>query len=189
MPLYTSRDALPNRPLKVIIGGTSGAGKSTFARHLAAALDVPYLENDSIYHGPGWTLRPEYESDLRTFISGSAWVIEWQGARGLQAQAADTLVWLDYPTWLVMYRVMKRTLTRVFTREVLWAGNIEPPIWTAFRDEDHIVRWAWRTRGRVREDVERLLCEGTSLQVVRLRWPHEAETWLGSTIGHDLRPT
>jgi len=167
----------------VIIGGTSGAGKSTFARRLAATLDVPYLENDSIYHGPGWTVRPEYESDLRAFVSGPAWVIEWQGARDHLAQVADTLVWLDYPTWLVMYRVLKRTLTRAFTREVLWAGNIEPAIWTAFWDEDHIVRWAWRTRYRVRDDVERLLDEGTSLQVVRLHWPHEAEAWLGSTLG------
>ena len=185
MPLYASRDPLPIPPRRVIIGGTSGAGKSTFARHLAATLDVPYLENDSIYHGPGWTVRTEYESDLRAFISGPAWVIEWQGARDRLAQAADTLVWLDYPTWLVMYRVLKRTLTRVFTREVLWAGNIEPPIWAAFQDEDHIVRWAWRTRGRVRSEVAQLLEAGTQLQVVRLRWPHEAEEWLVSALGSD----
>ena len=29
-------------------------------------------------------------------------------------------------------------------RQVLWNGNIEPPLWTVFTDPEHIVRWACR---------------------------------------------
>ena len=50
-------------------------------------------------------------------------------------------------------RVVKRTLGRRLRREVLWAGNVEPPLRTFFTDREHIVRWAWSTRHRVRNDV------------------------------------
>ena len=40
-------------PLVVAIDGTSGVGKSTVARRLAVALDVPYLETGAMYRALG----------------------------------------------------------------------------------------------------------------------------------------
>lgn len=187
VPLLGFADVLPREPRRVIVGGTSGSGKSTLARAVAARLGLPYQEVDSLYHGPGWTVRPGFPVELRAFTAQPRWVLEWQGLREHLAAVADTLVWLDYPTWLVMYRVVKRTLRRAATRQELWAGNVEPPLWTFFSDPEHIVRWAWRTRHRVRDDVARLLTAGTHLQVVRLRWPHETEAWL-ERLGDERRP-
>lgn len=178
MPLLGPHDTLPVTPRRVIVGGTSGSGKSTTARRVSAALGLPYQEVDALYHGPGWTVRPAFPEDLRAVAARPEWVMEWQGLREHLAEVADTLVWLDYPDWLVMYRVVKRTLGRRLRREVLWAGNVEPPLRTFFTDREHIVRWAWSTRHRVRNDVRALLEKGTHLQVVRLRWPHETEAWL-----------
>lgn len=178
VPLYSPSDRLPIAPERVIVGGTSGAGKSTLAKRIGAALDLPYLEVDSIYHGPGWTVRPEFQEELRAFVAHPRWVVEWQGEREMLAGVADTLVWLDYPVPVVMYRVVKRNLRRSFSTETLWAGNVEPPLWALLREPEHIVRWAWRTRHRASQDVRRLVDEGTTLQVVRLRAPSDAERWL-----------
>ena len=41
--------------------GTSGSGKTTVGRALAARLDIPFIELDSIFHQPGWTELPEEE--------------------------------------------------------------------------------------------------------------------------------
>jgi adenylate kinase family enzyme len=41
--------------VRVSILGTSGSGKTTLARRLAAALDLPHLELDAVFHQPGWT--------------------------------------------------------------------------------------------------------------------------------------
>ena len=38
--------------------GTSGSGKTTVARRIAARLGLPHVELDSIYHQPGWTTLP-----------------------------------------------------------------------------------------------------------------------------------
>lgn len=52
MPVLTSTDPLPFPPQRVLVTGTSGSGKSTVARRVAAALGVPYTELDSLFHGP-----------------------------------------------------------------------------------------------------------------------------------------
>ena len=42
-------------PRKIVVKGTSGAGKSTFAAELARRLDLVYVELDALHHGPNWT--------------------------------------------------------------------------------------------------------------------------------------
>lgn len=64
----------------------------------------------------------------------------------LLLERADTLLWLDYPTSVQMTRLMRRTLRRRLLRQELWNGNQEPPLRTFFTDEEHIMRWGWRTR-------------------------------------------
>lgn len=44
---------MTGEPLVVAIDGTSGVGKSTVARRLAVALDVPYLETGAMYRALG----------------------------------------------------------------------------------------------------------------------------------------
>lgn len=57
-------------------------------------------------------------------------VTEWQYGvvRDQLADRADLVVWLDLPRRSVMRQVVTRTVRRRFRREVLWNGNIEPPL-------------------------------------------------------------
>jgi len=143
------------------VAGASGAGKSTFARRVAAALDAPYTELDALHHGTAWVPRPEFIDCVERLSAGRRWTTEWQypGARRILASRADLLVFLDLPRWLVMARVVRRTLSRRIRHIELWNGNFEPPLRTVIHDRDHIVRWAWRTNhenlGRVSELIER----------------------------------
>ena len=43
---------------RVIVVGTSGSGKTTFAQALASKLGVPHVESDAYRHGPNWTETP-----------------------------------------------------------------------------------------------------------------------------------
>jgi adenylate kinase family enzyme len=149
VPLLGAGDPLPSRPHRVLVAGTSGAGKTT----VAETLGYPYVELDSLHHGPGWTRRPEFEEDVGRVVAGSRWVSEWQyeAVRELLLDRADCLIWLDLPRALVTARVVRRTLRRRVRREVLWNSNMEPPLRTFFSDPDHIVRWAWRTHPRRRD--------------------------------------
>jgi adenylate kinase family enzyme len=168
----------------VLVAGTSGAGKTTLARAVAEVLGHPHVELDGLHHGPDWTKRPEFEDDVDSFTSSAAWTTEWQytTVRELLLDSADCLVWLDLPRTLVTARVVRRTLRRRIRREVLWNGNIEPPLRTFLSDPDHIVRWAWRTHPRTRERVLAALAARPTLPVVRLRSRAEVVGWVAGPL-------
>ena len=188
MTLLSCKDPLPARPQRVLVAGTSGSGKSTLARRIADRLDAPYQELDALFHGPGWTRLPGFVEKVTAFAAEPTWVSEFQyvDVRDMLADRADTLVFLDYSRWLVMWRVIRRTVSRRRRREKLWNGNEEAPLWTILTDDEHIIRWAWKTH-RTNQEMIRPLGERQDLAVVMLRSPDEAERWLSGPFATALR--
>ena len=104
------------------------------------------------------------------------------GDAGRLLVRADLLVWLDLPRRVVMARVVRRTLRRRVRREVLWNGNVEPPLRTFLTDRDHIVRWAWRTHPRTREWVTAACATRPDLVVVRLTSRAQVSAWVDGPL-------
>ncbi len=164
---------------RVLIAGISGAGKTTMARELSARLGIPRHELDALHHGPNWTKRPSFEADVAAFVDEPSWVTEDQYQRliGDQLwQRADTVVWLDLPRRVVMWRVLKRSLGRALRRTELWNGNREH--WTHLVHADHPIRWAWRMHGARRERIAEQASAHSGVRVVRLRTPRSVRDWL-----------
>ncbi|PJJ72042.1 adenylate kinase family enzyme [Diaminobutyricimonas aerilata] len=181
-------DPLPHRPRRILVAGVSGSGKTTLARRLSAVTGIPHTELDALHHGPQWTPRPEFLDDVRHLAARDEWITEWQytSARPLLAARADTLVWLDLPFPLTLARVVRRTLRRARTREVLWNGNVEPPLHTIFTDRENVVRWAISTRNKYKEQVPEAAAAHPSLTVVRLSSRADVERWMDGPVA-DLR--
>ena len=140
---------------RVSVVGTSGAGKSTVARELAAILGVPYLELDGVFHQPDWEPLPA--EDFRRTVAAQAaadgWVIDgnYSTDRPLVWARADTVVWLDLPRRIVMRQIIWRTLRRVAGRVELWNGNREH--WRNFftlNPEESVISWAWHKHAEYR---------------------------------------
>lgn len=184
VPLITFRATLAFPPRRVLVAGTSGAGKTTLAVRIAAILGIPHVEIDELFHGPDWTPRPSFYSEVDAFSSRPAWVTEWQydQVRPLLAQRADLVVWLDMNRATVMRQVLLRTLKRRARRQILWNGNIEPPLRTVFTDPDHIVRWAWKTHAHNAERISGLLRERPDLPIVRVHTHRQAREWLAGPL-------
>lgn len=183
-------DALPGRPRRVLVAGTSGVGKTTLAARLGKVLGAPHVEIDALFHGPGWAPRESFTADVDAFSTQPVWVTEWQygAVRGLLAERADLLVWLDLPRARVMRQVAVRTVRRRLLRHRLWNGNIEPPLWTIFTDPEHIVRWAWNTHAKSAQRVAALRHEHPELDIVRLRSWREAQQWLEGPVRDIVAP-
>ena len=41
--------------MRIVVVGTSGVGKTTLAKDIAAALAIPHVELDALHWDPGWT--------------------------------------------------------------------------------------------------------------------------------------
>jgi len=167
--------------VRIVVVGTSGAGKTTLAKAIAAKFDLPRIELDQLHWGPNWQALTE--SNPTEFIrrvdaatTAEMWVSDgnYGVVRDLIWSRATHLVWLDYSRAVIMYRVFKRSFARAFDQEELWAGNKED--WRRWMRPSHPIRWAWRTWKDQRARFEQLLSNAqySHLVVLRLRAPHEA---------------
>ncbi|MBD5784563.1 AAA family ATPase [Cellulosimicrobium terreum] len=180
--------AAPSRPRvrpssrRITVAGVSGSGKTTLAGRLGARLGIGHTDIDGLHHGPGWVPRPEFADDVRALVAQEAFVTEWQfpAERPLILERAELMVWLDLPAHVTMRQVVLRTWRRSVRREVLWNGNVEPPIWRSIfrRPEENIARWAWVTRHKYRDLPEQMAREAPDVALVRLRSRAEVERWL-----------
>jgi len=193
--MLSAADALPQRPRRIIVAGTSGAGKTTLAARIGEALHIPHVEIDALFHGPAWTPRDRFVADVAAFSAEPSWVTEWQygTVRALLVERADLLVWLDLSRATVMRRVVRRTVRRRLRRQVLWNGNLERPLWTVFTDPEHIVRWAWSSHHRNALRVAAVHEQYPELVIVRLADQRTVQQWIKGPLKHastlPMRPT
>jgi adenylate kinase family enzyme len=173
-------------PRRINVRGTSGVGKTRFAQELASRLDLPCIELDALHWGPSWQEpSPEaFRATIREVIAThqQGWVIDGGYDRklgDLVTGAADTIVWLDLPLTVVLFRLLRRTVTRVVRREELWNGNRES--WRdQFASRESLFLWAFHAHRRHRRAWSHRFAGDPRL--VRLRTRADVERWLHSTL-------
>ena len=165
---------------RVVVRGVSGAGKSTLARALAARLDVPYVELDALNHQSGWTeaTAEELRAAVEPWVARDGWVIDGNYSKlgDLTMQRADTVVWLDLPIRVWMFRLARRTLRRLITREELWNGNREHL--RSLFERPNLFEWSWRKHFENRERIPASLHAHPGIRLVSLRSPAEVRSFL-----------
>ena len=165
---------------RVVVVGTSCSGKTTLARQLARELGAPHVELDGIHWMSGWRERPVDEVRRMAAEAAAAerWVMDgnYSAVRDIVWGRATTVVWLNYPFRVVLWRALSRTTRRVITQEELFSGNREG-FRQSFLSRDSIILWAITSYRRVRREYRRILDGGDypHLRVIELRGPAEAE--------------
>ena len=161
---------------------TTRSGKTTPAPPLAAILGVPHIELDALHWEPNWQEAPTdlFLARVQAAVAAEAWTADgkYHGGRDLVWGRADTLVWLDFPLYVILWRLSLRTARRIIWREELWSGNRETL--AAALSRDSILLWALHTYQRRRRETPLLLQQPAyrHLTVVHLRSPQEAQRWL-----------
>lgn len=169
-------------PTRFCVVGTAGAGKSHLARRLASRLGLPQIDVDAFYHRPGWQRAPyeEFVAEVRAALAveTDGWVVD--GSYADFAGDAQLCVWLDYPRWLVMSRLVRRTFLRVLLRRGPSHGNRETLRRTLSRDPQiSVLAWSW-TSHATKSATYGALAAADPSSWIRLRSPRETDQWLAS---------
>ena len=168
---------------RLVLVGTGGAGKTTLAKRVSERLEIPHIEFDGIRHGPNWTETPDdvFKETLSHRLKDERWVADgnYSFARDIVWPRATTVVWLDYPIRVVMWRLFWRTMRRGVLRQELWNGNRDR-LWWHFFSRQSLFLWAMRKHWRRRRTIPAALGhpEHAHLELVRLRSPKAAHRWL-----------
>jgi adenylate kinase family enzyme len=177
---------LENFPIcgqRIAIVGTTGSGKTTLARSIAQSLQLPHVELDALHWEPNWTTAPLpiFRSRVSEALQGNRWVVDgnYSVVRDIVWARADTVVFLDYSFWVILRRLMRRTLERSLKQEELWSGNRES-LQKSFFSQDSIVLWMLKTYQRNRQKYPLLFerAEYTHLSIVHLKSPQMSQEWV-----------
>ena len=160
---------------RVLVVGSGGAGKTTFANELGDRTGLPVIHLDQHFWQPGWveTPRDTWRAKQASMVAADAWILDgnYSGTIDVRLARADTVVLLDLGRVRCVFRVVKRTMCNR-GREVTAVGCPD-------RFDRDFTKWVWsyprRSRPRILDAVRRA---GDHMTFVRLRTPREVRAFL-----------
>ncbi len=74
---------------RVVIVGTTGAGKTTLARRLADKQGSSFIELDALHWLENWTPNPNFASDVANVLEAECWVVDGNYNAQVQPPRSD----------------------------------------------------------------------------------------------------
>jgi len=164
---------------RVLIIGSSGAGKTTLASGLAKKTKLPLIHLDTEYWRPGWVPTPddEWHSIVEDLVGRDSWIMEgnYSGTFHIRMPRADTIILLTRPGWLCLARAIWRSI-KYFrrTRPDLAEGCPE-------QFDLKFYKWIWDFPNRSREKIEDAMASiGAQAHQIIITSDREGEAFLQS---------
>ena len=162
---------------KIIVVGSSGAGKTYFSKQLSRSLGIELIHIDKVYWGPGWAepSKEDWKTTLATLLRGESWIIDgnYSGTLDMRLAACDTVVFLDIRRTLCAWRVIRRTLRHYRrTRPDMADGCIERFDWP-------FLLFVWNYPKNTRPKILSLIdAHRESTQFIHLKYPNAVSRFL-----------
>lgn len=164
---------------RIIIIGCGGAGKSTLARKLGEALDLPVVHLDQIYWSPGnWEhlSREEFDARLAIELEKPKWIMDGNFDRTMAMRIAqcDTIIYLDFNRFTCIFQWIKRVITH-------W-GHHRPDMAPGCKEwfDPEFFKWLWNYNKDNREKNYRLLNEAEWKETIVLKNRRMVKRFLNS---------
>ncbi len=175
---------------RILVWGNSCSGKSTLASLLSKYLDIPLIDLDALNWLPNWeglnvSDPSRLEARMQQATSGEEWVVA--GSYTAQSKKiiwprVDTVIWLDLPRPVLVWRCLRRSWLRSRQQTLLWGTNQENffdqlKVW---RGEESLLWWVFTQHQRKRTQTLNYIADGTwqGVEVIRCRRTGDLETLL-----------
>lgn len=137
---------------RVMVIGSSGAGKSVFATALAEKTGLPLIHLDVEFWNPGWVETPDeqWHTKVEALAVRETWIMDgnYSGTFPLRMPRADTIILLTRPRWLCLARAIWRSAKNLGrTRADLGEGCPE-------RFNLDFYKWIWDFPDRSEKKIE-----------------------------------
>lgn len=168
---------------RVVVIGTTGAGKTTMAKRVAEAIGATALDIDDFHWQPGWVERTPAEMIelFREAFQSERWTLAGNHSRTRDFTwgEADTVIWLNYSVWVVFPRLLWRTIKRVVTKEEVMPGCVET-FRAQFMSKDSLLVWFFQTFWKRKKEYSKVISQDKfrHLTVLEFRHPRQAKRFL-----------
>lgn len=160
---------------RVLVIGPCGAGKSTLAFALAERTGLPLHHMDKLNWLPGWVDggNDRVRAGLERIFATDRWIIEGNYGSTLSERIAraDTIVQLDFPIPLCLWRIVKRVVTHRGRTRADMTEDCPERFDLAFLW--YVATWRLGPGPRTEDKLR-----GHEQKLVRLRSPKELARWL-----------
>jgi len=171
--------------------GTTGSGKSTFARKLAQKRQLQYIELDNLLWLDDWQESADeaFFCKLKSGMEAAAtgWVIDNLYTRSIEMiwSQVDTVIWLDYSFSLNLYRLTKRTLWRAMSQKPLWENSNNRENWKMMLSRKSIFLWMLQKYPQNKQRYVAMMQDSKyqHIQFIRLTSPRQAQEFLKRLSG------
>ena len=142
---------------RVLVIGSGGSGKSTLSRQLGELLNIEVTHLDSLYWRAGWeeTAKDEWIETVKELAAGESWIMDgnYSGTLEVRIKQSDTIVFLDMPRLLCLWRITKRRL--------VYHGRSRPDMAEDCPEQLNweFIRWVWDYPRRTRPKILQMLRE------------------------------
>jgi adenylate kinase family enzyme len=169
-----SGDPMIKIPKRVVIIGSSCAGKTTFANKLAATIGAKHIELDALHWEPNWKEADGavFRARVQAALDSDSWVVDGnyrEKIKDIVWPIADTLIWLDPSLTVVLRRFFLRSFRRSMSGELLW-GHSKETLRNNIFSKNSLLMWILSThKKRTASYLKLLENPPTGVAVFRLR--------------------
>jgi adenylate kinase family enzyme len=101
---------------RILIMGSPGSGKSTFARRLSGITGIPMVSLDALFWKPGWieSDKAEFKQHVIDATREPRWIMDGNYISHLvelRRDASDTIFWFDLPRSTCVLGILMRIAT------------------------------------------------------------------------------
>lgn len=165
---------------RILVYGVTGSGKSTAATRIAERTGLSLTLVDDLTWQPGWVpVDPTIQRALMAeIVAGDRWVLDSSYGAWLDEvlPRVELILGLDFPRWFSLQRLVRRTIRRSLTGQLVCNGNTESLRQLFSRDS--IVVWHFKSFRRKRGRMRAWAASEQGPDVLLFSRPRALEAWL-----------